>query len=86
MTRPEGTPATGWDSSASAPPEVLERISGQLDLLDAAQSELVEIERASGLVDIDQLLADTQSSVAVTPPPPVAPLSLHERRTGRAPH
>jgi len=47
MSRPAGTPASGW-STPSAPPEVLERMSQQLDLLDAAQAELVEIERASG--------------------------------------
>jgi hypothetical protein len=85
MTRPEGTPSTGWEAAPNTPPEVLERISMQLDLLDVAQAELVEIERASGLVDVDELLADTRSPVAVTPPAPPAPLSLDERRTGRAP-
>ena len=86
MTRQDGTPASGWEAMPSTAPEVLERISVQLDLLDTAQAELVEIERASGLVDVDSLLADTQSPVAVTPPPPPAPLSFTERRTGRATH
>ncbi len=85
MTRPEGAPASGWEANPPTSPEALDRISAQLDLLDVAQAELVEIERASGLVDLDQLLADTHTSVAVTPPPPPEPLSLHVRRTGRAP-
>lgn len=85
MTRPEGTPSSGWEASPPTSPEVLERISGQLDLLDAAQAELVQVERASGLVDLDQLLADTHTPVAVTPPPPPEPLPLQVRRTGRAP-
>jgi len=67
-----------------SPPEVLERIAGQLDLLDEAKAELAEIERASGLVDVDQLLADTRTAAA-SAPPPSEPLSLAERRTGRAP-
>lgn len=69
MARPGGTPSTGWDVPAT-PPEVLQRLSDQLDLLDAAQAELVEIERASGLVDVDALMAETRSPVAITPPPP----------------
>jgi hypothetical protein len=85
MSRPEGTPATGWAANPATAPEVLERISDQLDLLDVAQAELVEIERASGLVDVDELLAGTQASVAVAPPPPAEPVPLQVRRTGRAP-
>jgi hypothetical protein len=68
MMRPIDAPATGWDGPAASP-DVLERISHQLDLLDAAQTELVEIERASGLVDLDLLMAETRTPVAVTPPP-----------------
>jgi hypothetical protein len=83
MSRPEGTPPSGWEAPPS-PPEVLERIAGQLDLLDEAKAELAEIERASGLVDVDQLLADTRTAAA-SAPPPSEPLSLAERRTGRAP-
>ena len=45
-------------------------MSIQLDLLDAAQAELVEIERASGLVDLDALMVETREPVAITPPPP----------------
>ncbi len=82
MSRPEGTPASGWQATPT-PPEAFERISAQLDLLDAAQDELVAIERASGLVDLDELLADTQTPIAVTPPPPPQPLPLAYRRTGR---
>jgi len=84
LSRPDGTPASGWQATP-APPEAFERISPQLDLLDAAQTELEQIERASGLVDLDQLMADTQQPIAVTPPPPPAPLPLDYRRTGR-PH
>jgi len=69
MARPDMTPSSGWNTP-STPPEVLQRMSQQLDLLDAAQVELVEIERASGLVDVDALLADTHDPVAITPPPP----------------
>ena len=72
MSRPTGTPSSGWQSPAT-PPEVLERMSNQLDLLDAAQAELVEIERASGLVDLDALMAETREPVAITPPPPAPP-------------
>jgi hypothetical protein len=72
MSRPAGTPSSGWSGPAT-PPEVLERMSHQLDLLDAAQAELAQIERASGLVDVDQLLAATQAPVAV--PAPIPPRS-----------
>ena len=82
LSRPAGTPASGWSGPAS-PPEVLERIGNQLDLLDAAQAELAEIERASGLVDLDALMAETQAPVAITPPPPPAPVPVQTRRTGR---
>ena len=66
MMRPVDAPSTGWDAPAT-PPEVLQRIGQQLDLLDAAQTELVEIERASGLVDLDALMAETHTPVAITP-------------------
>ena len=75
MSRPAGTPSSGWQAPAT-PPEVLERMSQQLDLLDAAQAELVEIERASGLVDLDALMVETREPVAITPPPPPAPPTL----------
>jgi hypothetical protein len=66
LSRPRGTPATGWGGPTGddGPPEVLERISRQLDLLDEAQSELAEIERAAGLVDLDRLMEPTQRPVA----------------------
>src|SRR4051794_24489377 len=84
MMRPLGTPATGWtDPSTSV--DSLERINEQLDLLDQAQSELEQIERASGLVDLDALMAETQTPVAVKPPPPASPIPMQTRRTGRAP-
>jgi hypothetical protein len=83
LVRSDGVPATGWEAEQPSSPEALDRISDQLDLLDAARVELGEIERASGLVDVDSLLRDTQSPVAVNPPPPREPLPLHTRRTGR---
>ena len=49
-SRPEGTPASGWDVTRE-PPDVLAEIARQLDVLDAAQDELTAIERAAGLVD-----------------------------------
>lgn len=73
--RPDETPASGWDVTRQ-PPEVLSELSRQLDLLDAAQAELTEIERAAGLVDIDAVLAPTTEPVAgrlVTPPAPPPP-------------
>jgi hypothetical protein len=75
--RPDGTPASGWDVTRQ-PPEVLSELSRQLDLLDAAQAELTEIERAAGLVDVDAVLAPTIEPVAgqlispTDPPPPPA--------------
>jgi hypothetical protein len=50
--RPDGTPASGWDVTRE-PPDVLSGIAHQLDLLDAAQAELAEIERAAGLLGPD---------------------------------
>ncbi|HEY5154548.1 MAG TPA: hypothetical protein VIJ47_07430 [Acidimicrobiales bacterium] len=67
MARPADAPASGW-SEPSTPPEVLERLSQQLDLLDAAQAELVQIEQASGLVDLDALMVETREPVAFSPP------------------
>ena len=84
MMRPTDIPSSGW-AGPTAPSDVLERIGEQLDLLDAAQTELVEIERASGLVDLDALMAETQTPVAVQPPPPATPVPLQTRRTGRVP-
>jgi hypothetical protein len=83
LTRPAGTPASGWDAQS---PEVLERISRQLDLLDQAQDELTEIERAAGLVDVDRLLAPTQRSVAAPLPPPTdGPILSDPRRRSTRP-
>jgi hypothetical protein len=65
LSRPSGTPSSGWNEG---PPEVLERISRQLDMLDEAQAELTEIERAAGLVDVDRLMAPTRTPVAATLP------------------
>lgn len=55
LARPAGVAPSGWDV-AEQPPEVLSRLSRQLDLLDEASDELAEIERAAGLVDVDALL------------------------------
>lgn len=77
LSRPAGTPASGWDAG---PPEVLARISHQLDLLDQAQAELAEIERATGLVDIDALLAPTHRPVAAPQPPPAGGPILSDPR------
>lgn len=66
MMRPADAPSTGWDGPVASP-DVLQRIGQQLDLLDAAQTELIEIERASGLVDLDALMAETHTPVAITP-------------------
>jgi hypothetical protein len=70
LTRDPSRPSSGWDLN-SQPPEVLAHISHQLDLLDQAQEELTEIERAVGLVDIDRVLAPTKQPVAG--PLPVSP-------------
>ncbi len=69
MSRANGSPSSGWDL-ASEPPEVLAHISQQLDLLDQAQAELTEIERAVGLVDVDRLLAPTKQPLAAPQPIP----------------
>jgi hypothetical protein len=71
LTRPAGSVSSGWDM-AQQPPEVLARISHQLDLLDAASEELTAIERAAGLVDVDQLLAPLEQK-AHAPVSPLAP-------------
>jgi hypothetical protein len=69
MTRAYGSPSSGWDL-ATEPPEVLAHISQQLDLLDQAQEELTEIERAVGLVDVDRLMAPTRQPLAAPQPVP----------------
>jgi hypothetical protein len=82
MTRVPGVPGSGWDVE-QGPPEVLAHISQQLDLLDQAQEELTEIERAVGLVDVDRLMAPTKRSVTASmrvpasfqPNPPTRPRS-----------
>lgn len=69
LSRPDGAPTSGWGDPADTP-EVLERISQQLDLLDQAQQELADIERAAGLVDIDEVFALVQTPVAHRFPTP----------------
>jgi uncharacterized membrane protein len=66
-SRPEGTPASGWDA-VRQPPEVLSDIAHQLDLLDAAQEELTAIERAAGLVDGADGLALAEHDEDPSPP------------------
>ena len=84
MSRPAGTPSSGWDGPVT-PPEMLERMSQQLDLLDAAQSELAEIERASGLVDLDELLAVTQAAGGRHPATPAGAAPLETAAPARVP-
>lgn len=85
MSRPATTPASGWDG-VSGPPEVLARISHQLDLLDRVQAELTEIERAAGLVDVDAVLAPTLRPVAAPQPPPArGPVLSDPRRRSTRP-
>jgi len=69
MQRAPGSPSSGW-ALTTEPPEVLAHISQQLDLLDQAQEELTEIERAVGLVDVDRLLAPTKQPLAAPQPVP----------------
>lgn len=77
--RPDGTPASGWDVTRE-PPDVLSGIAHQLDLLDAAQAELAEIERAAGLlgpddegyVSFDGAGSDDPTADEISPPPPPA--------------
>jgi len=83
MIRPDELPASGW-MLPDAAPEVLNRIATQLDLLDAAQEQLADIERASGLVDIDSLLSETNAAVAVVPPPPNMPAPLETGHSHRS--
>jgi len=73
LSRPAGVAQSGWDL-ADQPPEVLARLSQQLDLLDAASEELAEIERAVGLVDVDSLLGNIGR-----PAPVLAPASAGYR-------
>lgn len=83
--RPDGTPASGWDLTRE-PPDVLSGIAHQLDLLDAAQAELAEIERAAGLLGPDDegyVSLDgtghedtgrgTAAADEISPPPPPPP-------------
>jgi hypothetical protein len=83
LSRPSGSPASGWDVEAG-PPEVLQRISHQLDLLDEAQAELAEIERAVGLVDVDRVMAPTQRPVAERLPRPKASAAGPRGRSGES--
>jgi len=69
LSRPSGSPTSGWDDQAGTP-EVLDRISTQLDLLDQAQQELADIERAAGLVDMDEVFSLVQTPVAEQLPAP----------------
>ncbi|MCU0310329.1 MAG: hypothetical protein MUE36_05235 [Acidimicrobiales bacterium] len=78
LSRPAGVAPSGWDA-AQQPPEVLARLSQQLDLLDAASNELAEIERAAGLVDVDALLGRVSDDGPVEigrPGPPAAPRAV----------
>jgi hypothetical protein len=72
LSRPAGVAPSGWDA-AQQPPEVLARLSDQLDLLDAASDELAEIERAAGLVDVDTLLGRMSDNGPVEVGRPVPP-------------
>ena len=58
---------------AAAPPQVLADVSHQLDVLEQAQNELLEIERANGLMDPDELMRQAR---APQPAPAPAPVSL----------
>ncbi|MCD9622428.1 hypothetical protein [Rhabdothermincola salaria] len=71
LSRPAGAVATGWELSQQ-PPEVLARLNEQLDLLDAAGDELDAIERASGLGDVEVVLAPLERK-AHAPVSPLAP-------------
>ena len=81
MTRAYGSPSSGWDLTTE-PPEVLAHISQQLDLLDQAQEELTEIERAVGLVDVDRLMAPTRQPLAA--PQPIPPNFVPASRPRRS--
>jgi hypothetical protein len=71
LARPSGVPTSGWDDRSTTP-EVLDRISEQLDLLDEAQRELTDIERAAGLIDVDAVFDAVRTPIAhQLPAPPV---------------
>ncbi len=69
LARPDGVPTSGWDDRTSTP-DVLDGISEQLDLLDDAQRELTDIERAVGLVDVDSVFAPVRTPIAQQLPAP----------------
>lgn len=71
-SRPEGTPASGWDVTRE-PPDVLAEIARQLDVLDAAQDELTAIERAAGLVDDAEVIDVSEVDVVQAEPHEVDP-------------
>ncbi len=57
LRRQAATPTAGVAAPGPPPPpEVLAQISDNLDLLEQAQAELAEIERASGLGDPSEVL------------------------------
>lgn len=62
-------------------PRVLAEIRQQLDLLDEAQRELLEIEQSNGLLDPDEFMARTRTAVPESVPqsvPPSVPKSVPE--------
>jgi hypothetical protein len=74
LSRPAGQFSSGWDA-VDQPPEVLARLSQQLDHLDAANDELTQIERASGL-DVNGFFLPKHpdaAATAVAAPLPAAP-------------
>ena len=76
MSRPEGTPASGWQATPAAARGLRAHLRPARPARRGAGRAQAEIERASGLVDLDELMADTQAPIAVTPPPPPQPLPL----------
>jgi hypothetical protein len=71
LSRPAGAVTSGWDLGQQ-PPDVLARLSQELDLLDAASEELDAIERASGLGHAQAVLAPLEEK-AHAPVSPLAP-------------
>ena len=74
-------PATIGGPHAVAPstPQVLAEVRTQLDRLDEAHHELLAIERDSGLLDPDEVLAQVRPNAAPAPAPIARP------QPGRAP-
>lgn len=70
MSRPVGSPSSGWDRG-DTPPEVLQRLGEDLDRLEHAQAELDHIERTHGLVSDDVLREIDERARAEAASPPV---------------